>query len=63
MSDDNHEKVMEKLSEIHTDVAVLKVKVEDLPAIKKRVNFHDKVVGAVVLASGILITLIKYGKL
>lgn len=63
MDDKNHEKVMEKLSEIHTDVAVLQVKVEGLPALKKRVHFHDKIVGAVVLTSGIILTLIKYGKL
>lgn len=70
MSQSDHDKIMEKLGEIHTDVAVLEERFGRVRILEKKVKrvedkitFHDKVVGAVVLASGILITLIKYGKL
>jgi hypothetical protein len=70
MSGDNHDKIMEKLGAIHTDVAVLKEKfkkVDQLETrvdkVEKKITFHDKVVGSVVLASSIIVALIKYGKL
>ncbi len=70
----NHDKIMEKLGEIHSDVAVLKeqnkvsnIRISNTNArvekVETKLRFHDKIVGAVCLASGILITLIKYGKL
>ena len=66
----NHDKIMEKLGDIHTDVAVLKEQQKEVGKLELRtrkvedkLSLHDKIVGAVCLASGILITLVKYGKL
>ena len=70
MSDEKLDKIMAKVSKVDKNLAVLTERFgrvdeleERVERVESKLTFHDKIVGAVCLASGILITLIKYGKL
>jgi len=68
---DKQDKIIDQLNNIRVDIAVTHEKIENLSKLEgenkttlkdldKRVDVHDKALGAVVIAVGIITTLIKF---